>query len=242
MGLLLGVGVGSMAAAMEDGLSLPQHVDAPLALRLVEGDLAREAVDADDVIQVFVGASDECCEGRVPVAGRVGLEGDVLSFRPTFGFVAGVDYVARVRLASAEQRLVPFRIPCDAAPVEATVTDVFPSGDTLPQNVLRFYIHFSVPMAPHVAFEYVQLRDVSGEVDDAAFMQFKQELWSEDRTRLTVLIDPGRIKREVATNVERGPALQAGRRYSLAVVGGWPSADGTSAWPASRRRSRCRRH
>ena len=62
--------------------------------------------------------------------------------------------------------------------------------------------------------------------------QFKQELWNEDRTRLTVLIDPGRIKREVATNVELGPALRAGQRYTLSVEGGWPSADGASVLPA----------
>ncbi|MEM0923381.1 MAG: hypothetical protein AAGI13_10070, partial [Pseudomonadota bacterium] len=102
----------------------------------------------------------------------------------------------------------------------------------MPENTLRFYIHFSVPMQPHVAFDYIKLRDASGAVDDAAFMRFKQELWNEDRTRLTVLIDPGRIKREVATNVELGPALRAGQQYSLTIEGGWPTADGTAVLPA----------
>ena len=36
-------------------------------------------------------------------------------------------------------------------------------------------------------------------------MRLKQELWNEDLVRLTVLIDLGRIKRNVATNVELGP-------------------------------------
>ena len=83
-----------------------------------------------------------------------------------------------------------------------------------------------------VCGQLIKGRDAAGTVDAAAFMRFKQELWNEDRTRLTVLIDPGRIKREVATNVELGPALLSGRRYRLEVAAGWPAADGASALPS----------
>ena len=211
----------------DDGISLPHHVDAPVKIRIDEGG-AREAT-AEELLQVFFGSPDSRCEGRVAVAGRYDWEGGIVSFTPTFGFVADVDYVAQVRVAGERRKLVPFSIPSEAAAATAAVTEVFPSGDVLPENLLRFYIHFSVPMAPHRAFEHIELRDARGVVDDAVFMRFKQELWDEDRTRLTVLIDPGRIKREEATNVELGPALLAGHRYSLVVRSGWPSADGTSA-------------
>ncbi len=63
-------------------------------------------------------------------------------------------------------------------------------------------------------------------------MRFKQELWNEDLARLTVLIDPGRIKRNVATNVELGFALLAGRNYTLSVGAGWSSANSESVLPA----------
>jgi hypothetical protein len=63
-------------------------------------------------------------------------------------------------------------------------------------------------------------------------MKFKQELWNADRTRLTVLIDPGRIKRSVATNLTLGPALLEGNRYELTIDEGWPSADGSSVLPS----------
>ena len=97
---------------------------------------------------------------------------------------------------------------------------------------MRFYIHFLTPMQPNIAYDYIKLRDDTRTVDEAAFIRFKQELWNEDRTRLTVLIDPGRIKREVAANAELGPALRADSRYSLVVEAGWPSADGTTVLPA----------
>ena len=49
---------------------------------------------------------------------------------------------------------------------------------------------------------------------------------------MTVLIDPGRIKRNVATNVALGPALLEGQAYTLTIEGGWPAADGRSVLPA----------
>ncbi|MGC3940382.1 hypothetical protein ACOTTU_21490 [Roseobacter sp. EG26] len=165
------------------------------------------------------------------MAGRYSQSEGTLTFLPAFGFDTGQDYVVHVWTPQDEHALHVFRLANEVATVPASVTETYPSGETIPENTLRFYIHFSTPMRPQVAFDYIKLRDASGNVDDAAFMQFKQELWNEDRTRLTVLIDPGRIKREVATNVELGPALRAGQQYTLSVEGGWPSSDGASVLP-----------
>ena len=227
-GLCLGSAViSSSAVADEYGLNLPQDVGAAISLDLSDG----MAGDPSDILQVFVGTAEECCDARTPIAGRYLHENTVLSFTPAFGFSAGQDYVAYIRGDDGEE-LVAFRLATDVASVQATVTEIFPSGETLPENTLRFYIHFTVPMRPGVALDYITLRDASGNADEAAFMRFTQELWNEDRTRLTLLIDPGRIKRGVATNVELGPALLAGHAYSLSVEEGWPSADGNSVLPA----------
>lgn len=210
-GLTAGAVMISSAAFADDiTLSLPQNAEAAVALALPDW-LADEP---SKVLQVFVGTGEGCCDTKTPIAGRYTHENNVLSFTPAFGFSAGQNYVARVQEAEDEE-LIPFRIPVEAAIIPAAVTEIYPSGDTLPENTLRFYIHFTVPMQPQVAFDYIKLRDASGAVDEATFMRFKQELWNEDRTRLTVLIDPGRIKREVATNVELGPALLASQQYTL---------------------------
>lgn len=218
--------IASVVFADEMTLSLPQNADAAVVLALPD----TLTGNPDDVLQVFVGTADECCDNKMPIAGRYTRDSNRLSFTPAFGFNERQDYVARVRRAHSEE-MIPFRIASTVAIVPAAVTEFYPSGDTLPENTLRFYIHFSVPMTPHVAFDYIRLRNTSGIEDESAFMRFKQELWNEDRTRLTVLFDPGRIKREVATNVELGPALLPGWQYSLSVEGGWPSADGASVLP-----------
>ena len=223
--------ISSAAFAENDALSLPQSADAAVSLALPDG----LEGDPYQLLQVFVGTAEDCCDARTPVAGRYNHENSVLSFTPAFGFSEGQDYVARVRRARSEE-LVAFRVVSDAVTASAAVTEIYPSSEMLPENTLRFYVHFSVPMRPGVAFDYITLRDASGDVDEAAFMRFKQELWNEGRTRLTVLVDPGRIKRNVATNVELGPALLAGRDYTLAVNAGWPSADGRSVLPAFEKR------
>lgn len=218
------------SAAQSQDLTLPQDGAEPIILSLVGSDLAQ--LRPSELLAVFVGPAEPCCEDRLPMTGRYSQSDGALAFVPAFGFEAGQDYVARIRIPGANDALVSFSIPSDGLEVDALVTATYPSGDILPENVLRFYIHFSTPMSPQVAFDYIKLRDAAGNVDDAAFMRFKQELWNEDRTRLTVLIDPGRIKREVATNVELGPALLAGQYYTLSVDAGWPSADGASVLPA----------
>jgi hypothetical protein len=212
-------------------LLLPRAADEPVVWRPLGGEADHLPSEGGRVLELFVGGADAFDEQRLPVAGRYEHEGELLRFRPAFGLVAAQDYVVRTRRHGELPRLTEFRIPPKAAPAPALVTDVYPSGDVLPENVLRFYVHFSAPMAPHLASDFIRLRDASGRADPAAFMRFKQELWNADRTRLTVLIDPGRIKRSVATNLELGPALRRGRRYALTIDEGWPSADGSSTLP-----------
>lgn len=203
--------------AQAQDLTLPQVGTDPVVLSVPNG------TPGPEMLEVTLRGA------QTPMAGSYTIEGDTIRFAPAFGFDAGRDYVVRL---IDEREEVSFRISTDAIQIAPVVTEIFPSGETLPENTLRFYIHFSVPMQPHVAFDYIKLRDASGAVDEAAFMSFKQELWNEDRTRLTVLIDPGRIKRDVATNLELGPALLAGQQYNLTVESGWPSADGTAVLPA----------
>ncbi len=213
-------------------LLLPRCDDDPVVLRLATDETGHPPAGRRQRLSVFVGNADSYHEQRLPMAGRLERDDRTLSFRPTFGFVAGQEYVVRTGRNGEPDQLTEFRIPREAAAAPALVTGIYPSGDALPENVLRFYVHFSVPMTPHLATDFIALRDASGRTDRAAFMRFKQELWNADRTRLTVLIDPGRIKRSVATNLDLGPALLEGHRYELTVDPGWPSADGSSVLPS----------
>jgi hypothetical protein len=51
-------------------------------------------------------------------------------------------------------------------------------------------------------------------------------LWNEDRTRYTLLFDPGRVKQGITPNEEMGRSLVAGRTYTVTVDEGWRDAAG----------------
>ena len=74
--------------------------------------------------------------------------------------------------------------------------------------------------------KHIQLIDSEGNTDNHAFMEFKQELWSADGKRLTILFDPGRIKRGVSTNMELGSALLEDNKYQLTISGAWKDVHG----------------
>ena len=53
------------------------------------------------------------------------------------------------------------------------------------------------------------------------FLEIDEELWNPEMTRLTLFIDPGRIKRGVQPLEEIGPALEEGKRYTLEIDAAW---------------------
>jgi hypothetical protein len=106
------------------------------------------------------------------------------------------------------------------------VAAVYPSSDEVPENQLRLYIAFSSPMGLSAGSRHIRLLDQTGQVVLDPFLPLDVELWNEDRTRYTVLFDPGRVKRGILPNEEMGRALIAGRRYALVVDQNWRDSAG----------------
>jgi hypothetical protein len=73
---------------------------------------------------------------------------------------------------------------------------------------------------------HIRLIDESGQVVLDPFLPLDVDLWNEDRTRYTVLFDPGRVKRGILPNEEMGRALVAGRKYALVVDESWHDGAG----------------
>ena len=116
----------------------------------------------------------------------------------------------------------PLMSPADTTRVVA----VYPSAAEVPANLLRFYVEFSAPMREDVALDHVRLLDDSGRVVHDAFLALREELWDPSGRRLTLLLDPGRIKRGLRSHREMGAPLAEGREYRLIVDGAWVDASG----------------
>jgi hypothetical protein len=116
----------------------------------------------------------------------------------------------------------------------APPVEIFPSGDVLPANHLKFYLHFPERMRQGVFLEYCRLLNESGEPVLEPFRE--TELWSEDRQRLTLWLHPGRQKTGVNLNTDFGPVLQPDRHYTLVISGKWPTERGPTLGADSAKR------
>ena len=75
------------------------------------------------------------------------------------------------------------------------VLKVYPSANRLPENTLRLYVHFSGVVARGGVYSRFKLVRDDGKAVLRPFVELDEELWSEDGLRLTLLFDPGRVKR-----------------------------------------------
>jgi len=154
------------------------------------------------------------------ILGEFSFKDDSLVFRPLIAFTHGLKYDVYI----AGKAVTQFEIPktVSAAP---DVTAVYPTVDTVPQNLLKFYVEFSKPMQSGDALENIV---VLKNGHDTVPVFLDMELWNNDRTMLTLWLDPGRIKRDLQPNLKMGPPLIQGVRYSLVIKNSLRDADGMS--------------
>jgi hypothetical protein len=95
---------------------------------------------------------------------------------------------------------------------------ISPQAEVMPANTLRFYIHFPRPGEAHFDRDHLWLLNEQEQAVPDPFHVLPQELWSVDGRRLTVLMEPGRIKRGLGADPSHDPALVVGRTYSLVVT------------------------
>ena len=118
------------------------------------------------------------------------------------------------------------------------VVRVSPSREVVPENLLKLYIEFSAPMSFGEAYEHLKLLDGSGKPLDLPFLELGEELWDPRGMRLTLLFDPGRIKRGLKPREELGPVLEEGKSYTFVLDPGWHDAKGTPLKAGFRKRFR----
>jgi hypothetical protein len=177
-----------------------------------------------------------------PMLGSYRVQSNVLRFEPQFPLEPGVLY----RAIFWPQRLPGenglggssitsvFQLPPRKSNPTTTVSHVYPSADILPENLLKFYIHFSAPMSRGQIYDHISLRDASGKAIELPFLRSTKSL-DPAMTRLTLFIDPGRQAR-VRPLEEIGPALSGS--YTLVIDRAWKDSAGDQLQATFRRLSR----
>jgi hypothetical protein len=164
------------------------------------------------------------------LGGHLEKKGHVLRYRPAFPMERGVRYTAVVEIRFLNGKVTnlsaTYVVPARPEAPPTVVAHVYPSAAELPENLLKFYVHFSAPMSRGDVYRHVRLIDDKGAEVELPFLELGEELWDPAMTRLTLYIDPGRIKRGVRPLEEIGPALLEGRRYTLVIDRGMVDATG----------------
>ncbi len=192
-----------------EGVDIPQSLTAGLPSDSVASLLKIRLVDSNPSVSIL---------------GDYLLESETITFTPLIPFTRGLQY----EILLLNEPVSTFSIPVADSADAPELLGIFPSQDTLPENLLKIYLRFSQPMQEGKSADYVALVSNNSDTLKGAFLNLQPELWNEDRTILTLWLDPGRIKRDLQPNRLLGNPLQRGDSYQLLVSAEWKNQLGTS--------------
>ena len=158
---------------------------------------------------------------RLPVLGNFRKEGNEVIFEPVVPLTKGLRY----EILLNDTLLSEIEVPLGDSGSPALLS-IYPSQDTLPENLLKMYFEFSEPMVEGSSLQHLTLIRNDRDTMRGTFLDLQPELWNSDGTVLTLWLDPGRIKRDLIPNKELGNPLKQGERYALHVNKSWQSKNG----------------
>jgi hypothetical protein len=230
---------------------LPGPVSAAVSIRLTDGGRPQVVVDGlpdgslsaltesrleradwEAILAIYV--ADQPQKQLLAVLGDYRVAGSKLIFTPRFPLKPGLSYRAvfnPVAIPGAHLRgkrvETMLSAPAQHSAMPTVVEVIYPSSDVLPENQLKFYLYFSKPMSRGNSYEQIRLLDATGDSVEAPFLELAEELWDESGRRLTLLMDPGRVKQDLIPHKEVGRAIADRGRYTLIIRGEWRDALGT---------------
>ena len=156
------------------------------------------------------------------VLGKWIPDNDKLTFLALVPLTPEVTY----ELYRSNQLIDTFKIETLASDFSNLIA-IYPSADTLPENLLKVYLQFSSPMREGMAIQNITVLDLrKGDTLEGTFLDLQPELWNDDNTLLTLWLDPGRIKRGLIPNQSLGAPLAPNTNYRLVVSSNWTDVNG----------------
>ncbi len=156
------------------------------------------------------------------ILGKFSADNAALLFEPLIPLTPGLTYHILENNQLIGQVLVPFKKNEKAPELLA----IYPLLDTLPENLLKFYVRFSKPMRSGESLQFIHLLGEKGDTLRDVFLNLQPELWDTAGTVLTLWLDPGRIKRGLTLNRALGNPLKMGKTYHLVVSSAWKDQRG----------------
>lgn len=116
---------------------------------------------------------------------------------------------------------------CVSAIGASPAARVQPSGDTVPENLLRIELRFAAPLQSPLDMRRVILES-DGRRIEGAFLD--EPLSSANARKVTLLLHPARVKTGVRANNEHGRVLKAGNVVTLRIEALAPRQTVSKSW------------
>ena len=207
--------IGCAAKKDSDPVSIQWEGDKAVAIIVPQKFLSSVSKDSvNELLHIHLAKSD------LSVIGDYSFANDNVIFKPIIAFTRGLKYKVYVR----NELIGEIAIPAISSPNTPEILAVYPALDTLPENLLKFYILFSKPMQEGDEMKHIHL--IKDDRDTLSSVFLDLELWNNERTMLTLWLDPGRIKRDLQPNKQLGLPLTKGSHYQLLIDKDWQDAEG----------------
>jgi len=129
---------------------------------------------------------------KTPILGDLINEATTVIFYPLIPLTPNLTY----DIYQGNTLIDTLTIPLSAGVEAPIITAVYPAQDTVPENLLKMYFKFSKPMQEVRSLDYIKVYNTQNDSLIDVFLDLQPELWNKERTRLTLWLDPGRIKTE----------------------------------------------
>lgn len=156
------------------------------------------------------------------ILGKFSADNSALLFEPLIPLTPGLSYHILENNRLIGQLLIPFNKNEQAPELLA----IYPQLDTLPENLLKFYVRFSKPMRSGESLQFIHLLGEKGDTLRNVFLNLQPELWDTTSSVLTLWLDPGRIKRGLTLNRALGNPLNMNETYHLVISSTWKGQNG----------------
>ena len=148
------------------------------------------------------------------ILGKAVIDGKNKTFVPIIPFTGGETY----QILKEGRLHLEFNVPKAENQQPPKLLGIYPKLQTLPENLLKMYFVFDTPMQQSqstLKFIKVFEKESGSEVD--IFLPLENELWNAERTQLTLWLDPGRIKKDLIPNKEKGIPIKEGNSYEIVI-------------------------
>ncbi|PCJ94825.1 MAG: hypothetical protein COA50_10575 [Flavobacteriaceae bacterium] len=174
-----------------------------------------------------VGGFNVFVEGNkdIPVLGDFTSKGDKHTFFSIIPFAANQNYELRYDQEFVTQFTIE-KFNVEDAP---ELLAIYPSKDTVPENLLKMYFIFSRPMQEvESALNFITITNTTTDTEESIFLKLEPELWNREHTQLTLWLDPGRIKTDLIPNKEKGLPIVRVNTYEIKILESWKDYNGNN--------------